>query len=143
MKLKLNRIFLGDSYTIGKLYIDEVYFSDTLEDKVRDLDKNGKLEGPDEKKVYGQTAIPYGTYEVVMTMSPRFKRILPRLLNVNSFEGILIHAGNYAKDTHGCILVGENKAKGAVLNSVKHEKALVKILNEAVAEGKKITIEIA
>ena len=142
MKLKLPRKFLSNDYTIGKLYINEKFFCDTLEDKVRDLNKDGDLDDAGEGKVYGETAIPYGTYKIILTVSPRFKRILPRLVGVKGFDGVLIHSGNKAKDTHGCILVGENKAKGMVLNSAKYEKALVKILKEAIAAGEEITIEI-
>ena len=73
MKLTLKRIALRDTYTIGRLYIDGVYFCDTLEDKVRDLNKNGKFDNG-EKKVYSETAIPYGIYKVdINTVSPRFK----------------------------------------------------------------------
>ena len=108
MILTLKRIALRDTYTIGKLYIDDVYFCDTLEDKVRDLNKNGIFDNG-EVKVKGQTAIPYGEYEVVWAYSPRFKKFTPRLLNVNSFSGVLIHAGNDSTDTDGCILVGQNK----------------------------------
>lgn len=90
MNLLVDRIFLGDSYTIGKLYINGEYFCDTLEDTVRDLKSDGS------GKVYGETAIPSGEYAMVLTRSPRFKRILPRLLDVPFFEGILMHAGNYA-----------------------------------------------
>ena len=130
MKLVLNRTYLGDSYTIGKLYIDGVYFCDTLEDKVRDLSK--------EEKVKHQTAIPKGTYKVIVNQSPRLKRDLPRLLNVPHFDGILIHRGNTADDSSGCILVGENKIKGKVINSTKYEIELVKKLKEA----DDVTIEV-
>ena len=128
MKLLLKRIALRDNYTIGKLYINDKYFCDTLEDAVRDV------------KIKHQTAIPKGIYKVVLTASPRFKRILPRLLNVPEFTGVLIHRGNTIADTSGCILVGENKKKGMVLNSTKYEVELVKILTES--NSKNITIEI-
>lgn len=109
MTLLLKRIALRDTYTIGKLYIDGVYRCDTIEDKVRNLDK--------EKKVYGETAIPYGTYKVSWTYSPKFKKYMPLLEDVPHFAGIRIHSGNTAKDSLGCIIVGENKQKGMVLNS--------------------------
>lgn len=96
MELILNRILLGNESTIGELFIDSKYFSDTLEDRVR----------PKGEKVYGETAIPEGTYEVKLTYSPRFKKILPEILNVPNFSGIRIHTGNSSKDTEGCILVG-------------------------------------
>jgi hypothetical protein len=105
MKLELKRIALRDTYTIGKLYINGEYFCDTIEDKVRDLNKNGVFDNG-ETKIKGKTAIPYGKYEVVWAYSPRFKRYTPRLLNVNSFSGVLIHAGNTANDSEGCILLG-------------------------------------
>lgn len=141
MKLSLNRVHLADAYTIGKLYIDGVYFCDTLEDRVIDVDKSGKFEG-DEKKVYGESAIPYGEYSVTVTMSPRFKRRLPRLIGVPHFDGVLIHRGNKHQDTHGCILVGENKAKGMVLNSKKYEIAITEIISKAIDSGDSVTIEI-
>lgn len=141
MKLELERRFLGESYTIGSLSIDGKKFCDTLEDRVRDLNKNGVFDG-DEKKVYGETAIPYGTYDVVVDYSPKFKRELPRLQNVRHFEGILIHRGNTAEDSAGCILVGENKVKGKVINSTPYERELVRILKEAQGRKEPITIKI-
>ena len=137
VKLRLERTFLGETYTIGKLYISDIYFCDVLEDRVVDKDKSGKFDGK-EVKVFGESAIPYGTYEIVLNMSTKFKRILPRLLNVPHFDGILIHAGNTAEDSHGCLLVGLNKEKGKVINSRFYEEALVKELSKY----KQISIEI-
>lgn len=138
MKLLLRRIALRDTYTIGKLYVDNHYFCDTCEDKVRDLNKDGDLNDVGEGKVAGQTAIPYGTYKVTMDVqSPKFsqrasyawcKGYLPRLLNVPHFEGIMIHSGNDATHSAGCILVGENRVRGQVLNSMNTLKRLVGIL---------------
>lgn len=107
MKLELKRTYFGEDYTIGKLYINDEYFCDTLEDKVR----------PDGVKVYGETAIPSGKYKVIMNMSNRFKKIMPLLLNVPNFEGIRIHSGNTDVDTHGCLLLGKNTIKGKVTDS--------------------------
>ena len=134
MKLKVERRFLGPDYTIGTLEVDGKYFCDTLEDRVRDLSR--------EKKVPGETAIPAGRYDVVVNISPRFKRKLPRLLNVPGFEGILIHRGNTPEDTAGCILVGENKAKGRVINSTPYELRLTEMIERAQTAGESITIEI-
>ena len=111
----------GKSYTIGRLYLNGAYFGDSLEPQWRDL-KGG------EPKVAGKTAIPEGTYKIIMKQSPKFGRMLPTLLNVPQFKGILIHRGNTAKDTAGCILVGENREVGKVLNSTYYEQKLVEIL---------------
>ncbi len=142
MEIKVKRITPIDyPYTIGKMYIDGDYFCDTLEDRVRDINKNGKFDNG-EVKVAGETAIPYGRYQVVVTMSPRFKRELPRLLNVPNFEGILIHRGNTDKDSAGCLLLGENKVKGKVINSTPYEQKLVSILKEVQNKGEEIWITI-
>lgn len=141
MKLLVKRKFLGKTYTIGALYIDGKYFCDTLEDRVVDVNKNGVFDG-EEKKVSGKSAIPYGEYEVVVNRSPKFKRELPRLLNVPHFEGILIHRGNSATDTSGCILVGENSIKGRLSNSSIYEDILVMECKGALKRGESITIKI-
>lgn len=127
MKLKLIRKYKKVGYTIGKLYIDGEYFCDTLEDQDRDLDDSMSEGIIKSKKIYGQTAIPTGTYFIDMnTVSPRFKNRnwakpyngkIPRLIAVKGFDGVLIHVGNIAADTLGCILVGQNKAVGQVVNS--------------------------
>jgi hypothetical protein len=129
LQLQLKRIALRDKYTIGKLYANGVYFCDTLEDKVIDVDKSGKFDGK-EVKVWGESAIPYGKYKVVITYSPKFRRYLPILANVLHFVGIRIHAGNYPEDSHGCILVGENKKVGQVLNSRHWEKKVIELIKE-------------
>ena len=133
MRLILKRLYLKTDYTIGKLYMDGKYFCDTLEDQVRDLTK--------ERKIPGRTAIPAGVYEIVVNVSPRFKRKLPRLLDVPGFDGILIHRGNTAEDTAGCILVGENRERGKVINSTRYEVQLTGILERAQEKGE-ISIEI-
>ena len=138
MKLRLTRIFLGNTYTIGRLFIDNEYFCDVLEDKVRDFNKDGDLDDLGETKVWGKTAIPYGTYKIIINYSNKFKRELPRLLNVKGFDGILIHPGNTAEDTHGCLLVGINDSKGRVSKSrITFDKLFAKLKDE-----KDISIEI-
>lgn len=144
MELTLVRKYFCEEYTIGKLYVDGKYFCDTIEDKVRDLDN--------EEKVYGKTAIPYGTYRIAMdVVSPRFashkqyRHIggkLPRLLDVPHFDGILIHIGTTAEDSSGCILVGQNLAKGKVLNSTITFNNLYTALLRAKAKGEEIKITI-
>ena len=150
MNLLLKRIPLAD-YTIGHLSIDGVYECDTLEDKIGDINKNGVFDG-NEKKVFGETAIPYGEYRIDMkTISPRFSKViqykfcggrLPRLIGVNSFEGVLIHIGNTPKDTHGCILVGKNKIKGQIVESTAAFIALYSKLKAADDRGEIIKIKI-
>lgn len=142
MKIEVKRRYLGENYTIGSMFVNGEYFCDTLEDKVRDLNKDGDLNDKGEGKVYGETAIPYGEYEVVVKHSPKFKRMLPRLLNVPHFEGILIHRGNTAKDSAGCILVGENKVKGKVINSTIYENKLTALCHVAQLKGERIIIAI-
>ncbi len=124
------------------MFIDGARFCDTLEDKDRDLNRNGSVNDRGEGKVKHETAIGYGTYKVTLEQSPRFGRRLPYLHNVKDFDGILIHRGNGPEDTSGCILVGENKAKGRVLNSTPYEIELVKRIGEAIARGESVTIEI-
>lgn len=134
MELKLLRKYLKPSYTIGHLYIDGKYFCDTLEDTVRDL--------VTEKKVKGRTAIPAGRYRVVLNWSPRFGKPLPLLLDVPHFEGIRIHAGNTAKDTEGCILVGRNTQPGTLTESKVTMQDLMQVLTSANNRRKEIWITV-
>lgn len=138
MKLLLKRIAKMEKYTIGKLYIDGKYFSDTLEDTDRNLTSTMSKDEIAKIKVYGKTAIPTGTYVVDMnTVSPKFRKRswaqpyegkVPRLQDVPGYEGILIHPGNTADDTSGCILVGRNKIKGQVVESQDTFHSLMNIL---------------
>jgi hypothetical protein len=93
-------------------------------------------------KILHETAIPTGVYKLIVNLSPAKKRLLPRLLDVPGFSGILIHRGNTKHDSSGCILVGENKVKGKVINSTQYEKRLVEILTEAQERGDEILITI-
>jgi hypothetical protein len=132
MKLTLVRTLANDEETIGELYVDDKFECYTLEDVVRDFSI----------KVHGSTAIPYGTYDVIISYSPRFGRYLPLLLNVPNFTGVRIHSGNTHKDTEGCILVGVKKGTHSILES---RKAFAKLYNQMVfasQEGQPISIEI-
>lgn len=140
MKLLLKRIFRGDKYTIGHLYIDGNYYCDTLEDTDRGLTDDVSEEEIKRIKIYGKTAIPTGRYKIEVTYSPKFKRYLPILLNVRGFSGIRIHSGNTAEDTLGCLLVGFNKEKGKVLNSRVTSDKLTALLRNC-EEEIHITIE--
>lgn len=130
MKLTLERKEYP-SYTAGSLFIDDTWFCYTLEDKVRDV------------KVYGETAIPYGTYDVIVTMSARFKKPLPLLLNVPNFTGVRIHSGNTKENTEGCILVGMDNGNDGFLGDSR--TAMRKLMSEielAIKHGERVTIEI-
>ena len=94
------------------------------------------------KKRKGITAIPTGKYDVILTFSPRFKRVLPLLLGVKGYEGVRIHAGNSAEDTEGCLLVGENKVKGQVINSRATLERLMSLLLECEKRKEKMSIII-
>lgn len=134
MELRVERLWPRENYTVGRLYVNNEFFSNTLEDKERDLSS--------EPKVYGETAIPKGKYKVVYNYSPKFGRNLPRLLNVPYFEGILIHPGNTAKDSLGCILVGKNASKGMLSESRYTSDKLNELIDAAQRKGEEITIEI-
>jgi hypothetical protein len=129
MIVTLRRIAFKPTYTIGKLYIDGNYFCDTVEDVDRGLNDSMTEEEIKKKKVYGETAIPYGTYKVSITYSPKFKKNLPLVEGVKGFSGIRIHSGNTAKDSLGCIIVGKNKKVGMVLDSRVTMEKLMKVFD--------------
>lgn len=105
MKITIKRLHKTDRSTIGELYIDGKFECYTLEDVERDV------------KIPSETAIPKGTYEVKITYSNRFKRLLPVLLNVPGFTGVRVHSGNTNHDTEGCVLVGMTKGNDLVSKS--------------------------
>lgn len=128
MKIKVKRIYRGPEYTIGHLYVNDVYVCDTLEDRDRGLDYRMSLSKIKAKKIAGKTAIPTGIYRMTLDVkSPKFgskafyKEVcdgyLPRLIGVPGYDGVLIHVGNTQNDTDGCILVGYNKVKGQIIDS--------------------------
>lgn len=142
MNIILDRIAKKSKYTIGKLYINGEYFCDTIEDTDRGLTQTMTDAQIKSKKVYGQTAIPTGTYRVIISYSNKFKRQMPLLLNVPGFLGIRIHSGNTEKDTEGCLIVGKNKVVGKVIESKDTYNKLFSILCEAnKKEAIKITIK--
>lgn len=148
MEILVRRIAKRPTYTIGRMYIDGKYVCDTLEDTDRGLKQSMSLEEIKKKKIYGKTAIPTGTYKVTMdVVSPKFKNRtwakpyggkLPRLLDVPGYEGVLIHPGNAANETYGCILPGINSVVGKVMNSQATFKKVMAILTK----GTDITITI-
>lgn len=153
MKLKLERRWPKDTYTIGRLYVNGVYFCNTLEDTDRGLDKYMREDEIRRRKVYGETAIPKGTYGVDLnTVSPKYAAVkwfadlcggmMPRLQNVPGFDGILIHTGNTALDTRGCVLVGLNTKVGQLTESRATFQKLYEKLREAKEKGEPVSIEI-
>lgn len=153
MDILVKRIFSNTKYTIGHLYVDGTYVCDTLEDTDRGFNQYMSYSWIQNQKVIGETAIPVGTYRIDMsTVSPRFVQKayyaklcdgkLPRLVDVPGFEGILIHTGNTASETCGCLLTGYNKEKGKILNSKQAFEKLYAILDEANKRGEEIYITI-
>lgn len=158
MKLRLERTALKEKYTIGHLYYvaengKKVYICDTIEDKNRDLNKNGKFDNG-EKKVMKQTCIPFGTYKIGWSRSAKFGTVkfmeaarydhtMPWVRNVPHFEGILIHCGVNQNSSAGCIIVGYNKVVGRVVDSRKAFNYLMdNYLWAASKRGEEIWIEI-
>lgn len=152
MELNLKRKYKDPKYTIGDLYINDKLFCNTIEDTDRGLKDSMTLTDIKAKKVYGQTAIPTGTYEIDMnTVSPKFKNRswakpyggkLPRLIDVKGFDGVLIHVGNTAEDSLGCILVGKNTVKGKVNESTATFNKLMTLLLKAHLKGETINLII-
>ena len=142
MELKLIRKYRCSNYCIDKLYINNEYFSDALEDPDRGLTDTMSLEEIKKIKIKGNTCIPYGTYNVTITYSPRFKKNLPLLNKVKGFDGIRIHSGNEPQDTEGCLLPGFNKVKGQVIDSRVTTDKLIAQIQQALNKGEKVTIEI-
>ena len=122
--IKFKRLHFKETYTIGKCTVDGEYISDSIEDKVRVLNSI-------EDKVYGETAIPAGTYKADIYFSKKFGYKVIRLFNVPFFEGIYVHKGNTAKDSHGCIIVGKNDKKGWVSNPTIAMNKLIEALEGA------------
>ena len=155
MELLLDRKYCKEKYTVGRLFVNGVFFSNTLEDKVRDINKNGKFDNG-EYKVYAETAIPYEEYEITLdVVSPKFSKYsfykevcggrLPRLLNVPAFDGILIHCADGPqghKLVEGCIGIGFNTIKGGLTKGKETFKDLYKQLEAAKKKGEKIIIKI-
>ena len=119
MDIVIWRKYRKAEYTIGRMYIDGVYFCNTLEDTDRGLMQSMTAGEILNTKIAGKTAIPVGNYKLTRSYSPRFKRLMPQVMNVKGFAGVRIHSGNTAKDTEGCPLVGDNTIKGALTNSRK------------------------
>lgn len=134
MEITVKRIYFRDTYTIGVIQVNGKYQMDTLEPHAINWQK--------EKKVAGKTAIPEGRYRVQIAFSKTFKRKMPYLMNVPNFVGIMIHTGNTAKNTRGCILVGKNTAVGMVTESRIHFKRLYAQIEEAIDSGEEVWVTV-
>lgn len=140
--LRVERKWKKKDYTIGNLYINDVFFSNILEDTVRGLRQDMTPEEIKKIKIHGQTAIPSGRYEIRVTLSARFRRQLPILLNVPGYAGVRIHPGNTDANTEGCLLPGKNDRVGQVSNSRATMAILQKRMEDTIARGGKVFIEI-
>lgn len=137
MELLVKRDTFTENTTIGKLFVNGIEYCETLEDKDRQLE-----DFPD-RKVYGKTAIPRGRYEVVIDYSPHYQRNMPHILDVPNYVGVRIHAGNYEKDTEGCLLVGRTRGVDFIGDSRSVFNLLYKEFELAIEGGEKIHITIA
>lgn len=151
MKVNVVRRYNNSKYCIGDLYVDGVWFSNTIEDTDRGLDNSMSVSDIKKKKVYAQTAIPTGTYDLTIDIiSPKFYQkpyyksfcngYVPRVLNVKGFDGILIHKGVNQNSSAGCLIVGYNTIKGQVTNSQQAFEKLYKLFKEAKNKKEKMTI---
>ncbi len=140
MELILKRTEKNSNNTIGDLSVNGVFFSNILEEFDRGLNSKMSLEEISKIKIHGKTAIPTGKYKIVISYSPRFKKMLPLLLNVPGYAGIRIHPGNTEADTEGCLLPGVKKDK-MVINSRSTYAKLEKLIIEALKK-EEVTIEI-
>lgn len=139
----LKRSAFRDTYTIGHLYNpDGTYFCDTLEDKDRKLTSDMPLADIKKIKIYGQTAIPCGKYRLTIFYWQKYQNNYPLLNNVPAFSGILIHGGHSDIDTLGCVLLGENKIVGKLINCSKYVRSITKKIQDYIAQGDKVFIQI-
>ena len=129
MYVLIERKWPKSEYTIGRVYINDTFFCNSMEDCDRGLQQWMSVAEIEAAKVYGKTAIPKGKYIVTMDYSPKYKRAMPHVMNVKGFSGIRIHSGNTAKDSLGCILLGKNDKPGWISESLdtcrKFEELLI------------------
>lgn len=152
MKILIDRAWKKPTYTISRLFVDGKRFYESLEDKDRGLKKTDPLSTIQSKKVYGETAIPSGVYEIALSVSEKFKSrmwakkyngMVPEILNVPGFSGVRIHPFNRPEESFGCIGVGQNRITGMITNSTKcYYELMDKYLIPASNRKEKITIEI-
>lgn len=157
MKLTVERKWKKADYTIGRLYIDGEYVCNTLEPVDRGLANTAKPGDTDSeqwhqadkntkevKALYtaGTTAIPTGHYRICLSMSQKFHGMRMFLRDVPGFLGVMIHEGNYPKNTQGCILVGENSKQGAVMMSRNYEQLIRVRVKNALDKGDIVILRV-
>lgn len=142
MEIQVIRKFKKDTYCIGEMLVNGKHFCDTIEDCDRGLRQDMSLSQLKKMKKYGITAIPSGTYNVVVYFWPKYRKKYPLLQNVPAYTGVLIHGLTNASQSLGCIGVGENKIKGGLINSEKYVRELTKMCEEAIQSGEQVTITI-
>lgn len=140
MNITVQREASVNGATFGKLLIEGHEFCDTLEDEIRELPYKPVAEW----KVKGETAIPAGTYTVIVDFSSRFNKLMPHLLGIEGFSGVRIHSGNTAADTEGCILVGfaRSEATSMLLNSRSAFEKLFDMMKQAQADGERVIVMV-
>lgn len=152
MEIHIDRKWKKETYTIGKMFINGEFFSNTLEDKDRGFSSDTSVDYIKAHKVYGETAIPTGTYEIKLTPSPKFAtRVwgkkyqgkVPEIPNVKGFSGVRIHPLNTAADSLGCVGVGKNTKPGMITSSTEYYYQLMdNYILPAIKKGEKITLKI-
>lgn len=142
MEITVERLWKKDTYTVGRMYVDGEFFCNTLEDKDRGLSDDMSVEEIKKIKVYSQTAIPTGEYNVTTVYWNKHKDYFPAVNGVKGFAGILIHGGVNEEHTLGCILIGENKIKGKLLNSHPYVRKLTTMVREAKKIDERVTLNI-
>ena len=131
MIIKVKRTKFNLNNTLGEMFINNNHFCYTIEDRVRDINNDGDLDDIGETKVYGETAIPKGEYKLILSISNRFKILMPEILNVKGFTGIRIHKGNSAIDSHGCIIIGMLQNNTGVQQSkIAFDKLMIELKNK-------------
>ena len=151
-RIRIERRWPKAGYTVGRLFVNGVLICNTLEDTDRELDQGMTVVAIKARKVRGQTAIPKGTYEVTLTVSPKYAKkpwaakyegLVPLVQRVKGFDGIRIHPGNTTEDTSGCILPGLNTKVGQLTDSVDcYYRLMDDVFMPAYEAGETVTLDI-
>lgn len=136
----VTRVVDGENYTLGRVYLDNVFFCQSLEDEDRFLERS--LENVSERKVYGRTAIPRGRYRLITSFSNRFQRVLPAVLDVPGYSGIRIHGGNGPDDSLGCILVGQVRTSSGIAKCADTVQRIIDQIDDAAELGIETWLEV-